>query len=39
MGVPLTTEVFVRRHKADLQACGFDTQFVFCWLVVLHQKK
>lgn len=28
MGVPLTTEVFIRRHKADLQACGFDTQFV-----------
>lgn len=28
MGVPLTTEEFVRRHKADLQACGFDTQFV-----------
>lgn len=28
MGVPLTTEEFIRRHKADLQACGFDTQFV-----------
>lgn len=28
MGVPLTTEEFIRRHKADLQACGFDIQFV-----------
>lgn len=28
MGVPLTTEEFISRHKADLQACGFDTQFV-----------
>lgn len=28
MGVPLTTEEFINRHKADLQACGFDTQFV-----------
>ena len=28
MGIPLTTEEFISRHKADLQACGFDTQFV-----------
>ena len=28
MGVPLTTEEFVKRHKADLQACGFDIQFL-----------
>lgn len=28
MGVPLTTEKFISRHKADLQACGFDIQFV-----------
>lgn len=28
MGVPLTTEEFISRHKADLQACGFDTQFI-----------
>ena len=28
MGVPLTTEEFISRHKADLQACGFDIQFV-----------
>lgn len=28
MGVPLTTEEFVKRHKADLQALGFDIQFL-----------
>lgn len=28
MGEPLTTEEFISRHKADLQACGFDIQFV-----------
>lgn len=28
MGIPLTTEEFISRHKADLQACGFDIQFV-----------
>lgn len=28
MGVPLTTEEFIRRHKADLQALGFDIQFL-----------
>lgn len=28
MGVPLTTEEFINRHKADLQACGFDIQFI-----------
>ena len=28
MGVPLTTEEFVKRHKADLQALGFDVQFL-----------
>ena len=28
MGAPLTTEEFISRHKADLQACGFDIQFV-----------
>lgn len=28
MGTPLTTEEFVKRHKADLQACGYDIQFV-----------
>ena len=28
MGVPLTIEEFIRRHKADLQACGFDIQFI-----------
>ena len=28
MGVPLTTEEFISRHKADLQACGFDIQFI-----------
>lgn len=28
MGVPLTTEEFIRRHKADLQTCGFDIQFI-----------
>lgn len=28
MGVPLTTEEFISRHKADLQACGSDIQFV-----------
>lgn len=28
MGVPLTTEEFIRRHKADLQACGFDIQLI-----------
>ena len=28
MGVPLTTEEYVKRHKADLQALGFDIQFL-----------
>lgn len=28
MGVPLTTDEFISRHKADLQACGFDIQFI-----------
>lgn len=28
MGVPLTTEEFVKRHKADLQSLGFDIQFL-----------
>lgn len=28
MGTPLTTEEFVKLHKADLQACGYDIQFV-----------
>ena len=28
MGVPLTTEEFINRHKADLQTCGFDIQFI-----------
>lgn len=28
MGAPLTTEEFINRHKADLQACGFDIQFI-----------
>ena len=28
MGAPLTTEEFISRHKADLQACGFDIQFI-----------
>ena len=27
-GVPLTKEEFVKRHKADLQALGFDIQFL-----------
>ena len=26
MGVPLTTEEYVKRHKADLQALGFDSK-------------
>ena len=28
MGAPSTTEEFIKRHKADLQACGFDIQFI-----------
>lgn len=28
MGKPLTKEDFIKRHKADLQACGYDIQFV-----------
>lgn len=28
MGVPLTTDEFISRHKADLQTCGFDIQFI-----------
>lgn len=28
MGVPLITEEFIRRHEADLQACGSDTQLI-----------
>ncbi len=34
MGVPLTKEEFVKRHKADLQALGFDIQF-FAFVIFL----
>lgn len=38
MGVPLTTEEFVKLHKADLQACGFDVQFVAFVIFLLDIK-
>ena len=38
MGVPLTTEEFVKRHKADLQALGFDIQFLAFVIFLLDIK-
>lgn len=38
MGIPLTTEEFINRHKADLQACGFDIQFVAFVIFLLDIK-
>lgn len=38
MGVPLTPEEFVKLHKADLQACGFDVQFVAFVIFLLDIK-
>lgn len=38
MGVPLTTEEYVKRHKADLQALGFDIQFLAFVIFLLEIK-
>lgn len=38
MGVPLTKEEFVKRHKADLQALGFDIQFLAFVIFLLDIK-
>lgn len=38
MGVSLTTEEFVKRHKADLQALGFDIQFLAFVIFLLDIK-
>lgn len=38
MGVPLTKEEFVKRHKADLQALGFDIQFLAFVIFFLKYK-
>lgn len=39
MGVPLTKEEFVKRHKADLQALGFDIQFLAFVIFLLDIKE
>ena len=38
MGVPLTTEEFVKRHKADSQALGYDIQFLAFVIFLLDIK-
>lgn len=38
MGIPLTTEEYVKRHKADFQALGFDIQFLAFVIFLLEIK-
>ena len=38
MGIPLTTEEYVKRHKADFQALGFDIQFLAFVIFLLEMK-